>query len=150
MAQVTFEQHGNHIPMLALYDKQWNRIDFMSAAFADQAEKYVFWRNVADRAFYLKAYAMVWTSESWVRDLKDHRDQPISGLPIIGEHLHVVGADGSGAQEVVAWNITRSGGSARPELVPLAPEDGYRQPGHIFFIKPVVAAMKMAHADRSA
>jgi hypothetical protein len=145
MAQLTFEQHGNHVPMLALYDREWNQIDFMSAAFTDQAEKFLFWRNVADRAFYLKAFALVWTSESWLRDLQDHQNRPIQDLPILGEQLHVVGADASDATSVMAWNITRPSGPSHPALVPLKPEDVYRQPGHIFFIKPVVAAMKMAH-----
>lgn len=146
MAQVTFDLHGNHIPMLALYDKNWNQIDFMSTAFTDQAEKYLFWRNVADRAFYLKAYALVWTSEAWLRDIKEHKDRPISELPIVGEQLHVVGADATGAHEFSAWSITRPGGAGNPALVPLASDDVHR-PGHIFFVKPVVAAMRMAHAD---
>ena len=147
MAQVTFEEHGNHIPMLSLYDKNWNQIDFMSTAFTDQAEKYLFWRNAADRAFYLKAYALVWTSESWLRDLKEHQDRPIAELPIVGEQLHVVGADATGAHEVATWNITRPSGASHPVLVRLTSDDEYRQPGHIFFVKPVVAAMKMAHAN---
>lgn len=146
MAQLTFEQLGNHIPMLALYDRQWKQIDFMSTAFTDQAEKFLFWRNVADRAFYLKAFALVWTSESWLRDHKEHQDRPIRELPIVGEQLHVVGADASGAREVVAWNIARPDTPFHPVLVPLQPDDVHRQPGHIFFIKPVVEAMKMAHA----
>lgn len=64
--------------MLALYDKNWNQIDFMSTAFSDQAEKFLFWRNVADRATYLKAFSLVWVSESWLRDLKGHQSHPIS------------------------------------------------------------------------
>ena len=145
IAKVTFEQHGNHIPMLAFYDKDWKQVDFMSTAFTDQAEKYLFWRNAADRAFYLKAYALVWTSESWLRDFKDYQDRPISELPIVGEQLHVVGADATDKHEVVAWNITRPKGESHPLLVPLAAEDVSRQPGHINFIKPVIAAMRMAH-----
>lgn len=147
MAQFTFEHHGNHVPMLALYDREWNQIDFMSTAFTDQAEKYLFWRNVADRAFYLKAFALVWTSELWLRDLKEHHERPIRELSVVGEQLHVVGADASDATEVITWNIIRPSGPSHPVLVPLKPEDVYRQPGHIFFIKPVVAAMKMAHAN---
>ena len=147
MAQVTFEQYGKHIPMLALYDKDWNHIDFMSTAFSDQAEKFLFWRDAADRAFFLKAYAMVWTSESWVRDLKEQDGRPISEMPIIGEQLHVVGADASGAQQVSTWNITRSAGAKTPTLVPINPEDKSGQPGHLYFIKPIVGAMKMAHAS---
>ena len=113
MAQLIFEHCGNHIPMLALYDKNWNQIDFMSTAFSDQADKYIFWRNAADRAFYLKAYAMVWTSESWVR-VKADDARPISELPIIGEQLHVIGADASGTQHVATWNIARTTGTKTP------------------------------------
>lgn len=149
MAQITFEQHGSHVPMLALYDAEWNQIDIVSAAFTDQAEKFLFWRNIADRAFYLKAFALVWTCESWVRDLKNHENRRIQYLPIKGEQLHVVGADASDATEVVAWNISRPGGTNHPVLTPLKPEDVYGQPGNIFFIKPVVAAMKMTHAHNA-
>ncbi|NYF22310.1 hypothetical protein HDC36_003786 [Xanthomonas sp. JAI131] len=149
MAWTNFELHGNHVPMLALYDKEWNQIDFMSTAFADQAEKYLFWRNVADRAFYLKAFALVWISEAWVRDLKEHQNRPVRDLPIIGEQLHVVGADASDLREVVAWNITRPIGANLPVLSRLEPGDAL-QPGKIFFIKPVVEAMKMAHTSNAS
>jgi hypothetical protein len=147
MAQFTFEHHGNHMAMLVLYDKDWKQIDFMSTAFADQADKFLFWRNVADRAFYLKAYAMIWTSETWIRDLKEHNDRPIRALPIIGEQLHVVGADASGATEVVMWNISRPNGEGAPVLTPLMPTDMHGKPGRMFFIEPVIAAMKMVRAN---
>jgi hypothetical protein len=101
IAQVTFKLHGTHIPMLAFFDKQRRQIDFMSTAFADQADKYLFWRRAADRAFYLKAYALLWTSESWLRNMKDFGQIPIQKLPLIGEHLQVVGADATGAEEAV-------------------------------------------------
>lgn len=149
MAKFTFESHGNHVPMLTLYNKDWKQVDFMSTAFADQADKFLFWRNVADRAFYLKAYALVWTSESWLRDLKDHHDRPIRDLPIIGEQLHVVGADASGATEVVMWNITRPNPSDAPVLIPVMPDDVRSKPRRIAFIEPVIAAMRMVHANRS-
>ena len=145
MARATFEDYGSHVPMLALYDKNWNQIDFLSAAFSDQAEKYLFWRNVADRATYLRAFALVWTCESWLRDLKDHQNRPIRDLPIFGEQLHVVGADASESHKVIAWNIIRSKGNQKPVLEPLQPGDVSRQPGEIFFIKPVVEAMKSVH-----
>ncbi|RQU62886.1 hypothetical protein DF143_09560 [Burkholderia cenocepacia] len=147
MAQFTFEHHGNHMPMLVLYDKDWKQIDFMSTAFVDQSDKFLFWRNVADRAFYLKAYAMIWTGETWLRDIKDHNDRPIRDLPIIGEQLHVVGADATGATEVVKWNISRPNGEDAPELTRLIPDDSQRERDRIFFIEPVIAAMKMARAN---
>jgi hypothetical protein len=148
MAQFTFKSHGSHVPMLTLYDKDWKQVDFMSAAFADQADKFLFWRNVADRAFYLKAHALVWISESWLRDLKDHHERPIRELPIIGEQLHVVGADASGATEVVAWKINRPNQSDAPVLIRLTPEDVQSKPDRMAFIEPVIAAMKMVRANR--
>jgi hypothetical protein len=150
VAQFTFETYGNHIPMLALYDKNWKQIDFISTAFGDQADKFLFWRHVADRAFYLKAHALVWTSETWLRDLKEHHDRPIRDLPIVGEQLHVVGADASGATEVVTWNITRPNGPDAPVLTALMSEDVQRKPGRMFFIKPVVAAMRMVRANSAS
>lgn len=149
MAKVTFELHGSHVPMLTLYDKNWKQIDFMSTAFADQADKFLFWRNVADRAFYLKAHALVWTCESWVRDPRDHRDRPIRELPIIGEQLHVIGADASAATEVVMWNIDRSNELSTPVLIPVPSDNPGSRMGRIEFIKPVIAAMKMARANKS-
>ncbi|MEJ8825168.1 hypothetical protein WKW80_24600 [Variovorax humicola] len=148
MAKVTFELHGNHVPMLALYDKEWNQIDMMSTAFTDQAEKYLFWRNVAARAAYLKAYAMVWTCESWLRDLKAHNDErPIRKLPIIGEQLNVVGADATEASQIVAWNIVREQDEASPTLELVQPDDEKNHPGKMFFIMPVVEAMKSVHSS---
>lgn len=148
MAKATFELHGNHIPMLALYDKDWNQIDMLSTAFRDQSEKYLFWRNVAARAAYLKAYAMVWTSETWLRDLKaQNDDMPIRELPIVGEQLNVVGADATEASEVVAWNIVRKAHGAPPTLELVQPEDKKHHPGKMFFIMPVVEAMKSVHSS---
>jgi len=146
LAEATFEHHGNHIPMLVLYDKEWNQIDYMSTAFTDQAEKYLFWRDVADRAFYLKAFAMVWTSESWVRDISEGTDRPLRELPIIGEQLHVVGADASDGSAFISWDIQRPSGGGAPILTRLSPDDP-RQAGHFNFNKPVIAAMKMAHSS---
>ncbi len=131
--------------MLYLYDKSWDQIDMMSTAFKDQAEKFVFWRNVANRATYLRAFAFVWTSESWLRDIKGHQDQPINELPIVGEQLHVVGADALEAQKVVAWNIVRSSRDTQAILEPVKAESLNEQPGQIFFIMPVVTAMKSVH-----
>jgi hypothetical protein len=148
IAKVTFELHGNHIPMLALYDKEWNQIDMVSTAFTDQAEKYLFWRNVAARAAYLKAYAMVWTCESWLRDNKAHSDEtPIRELPIIGEQLNVVGADATKASQIVAWNIVREQDKASPKLELVQPGDKKNQPGKMFFIMPVVQAMSSVHSS---
>lgn len=148
MAKAMFEHYGNHVPMLTLYDKDWSQIDCISTLFSDQAEKYLFWSNIADRAFYLKAYALVWTSETWLRDLKGHRSYPIRELPIVGEQLHVIGADAEDSQVAVAWNINRTNSTSHPLLDLVDSSDAKHLPGEMFFVKPVVAAMKMTHAHK--
>ncbi|WCM94084.1 hypothetical protein M5C99_04950 [Acidovorax sp. NCPPB 2350] len=149
IAQVMFELDGYHIPVLALYDEQWRRIDTMSTKFADQAEKFVFWRNVADRAYYLKAYAMVWTCESWMRDMTSAGRLPMHELPLTGEQLLVVGADAADGMEAVSWSIQRPEGSQGPVLERHSDDVNAQHVRH-FFVEPVVAAMKMAHAARDS
>lgn len=148
MAELTFSEWKNHVPMLALYDEKWNHIDGISAAFTDQADKFIFWRNVADRAFYLRAFAMIWTSEVWLRDFKDHGGRPIRALPITGEQLHVVGIDAGENLESAVWTIDRSAGALAPTLIRLTGEDAKRALGKMFFAKPVIAAMKLARASK--
>lgn len=148
MAELTFSQYKNHVPMLALYDDKWRQIDALTTVFADQSDKYIFWRNVADRAFYQGAFAMVWTSESWVRDHRDRSDRPIRELPIIGEQLHVIGMDASDAIEAALWKIDRTGGERSPVLNRLIGEEATRELGEIFFARPVIAAMKLARSSK--
>lgn len=142
LAKATFEHHGNHLPMLFLFDDKWKQIDFLTTQFADQAEKFLFWRNAADRAAYLRAYALIWVSESWIRDMSKEQNLPIRELPIIGEQLHVVGVDISDGHKIVAWNIRRPDTSSEPLLEAVSETDDYDGTGNIFFVKPVLAAMK--------
>jgi hypothetical protein len=78
--------------------------------------------------------------------MKGHQDQAIRELPIVGEQLHVVGADATELHQVIAWNIVRVTSGGKPALELVKPDDVTKQPGQIFFIKPVVAAMKAVHA----
>ena len=146
LAKATFEHHGNHVPMLFLFDDNWKQIDFLSTQFSDQAEKFLFWRNAADRAAYLRAYALVWISESWIRDMSGEEKLPIRELPIIGERLHVIGVDISDGHEIVAWNIRRPDASSKPILETASEADDFDGTGNIFFIKPILAAMKAVRA----
>jgi len=146
IAKATFEHHDNHIPMLFLFNEQWQRIDFLSAQFEDQADKYIFWRNVAERAAYLRAFGLVWISESWIRDAMDHDLVAVRNLPIIGERLHVLGADLTGAQHVIAWNIRRSTPDAKPTLEAVPPDDEFETSGTVNFLQPILSAMRSAVA----
>ncbi|WP_437437688.1 hypothetical protein, partial [Variovorax boronicumulans] len=145
MAQAMFKVYGSHVPVLYLYDREFKMIDTVSTAFSDQSDKYLFWRDAADRAAYLKAFTMVWTSEAWLRDIKEHQGRPMRDLPVVGEQLHLVVADAKGVHKVIAWNIVRLADTASPTLELVKPDDA-RRPGPVFFIKPVVDAMRAVHA----
>lgn len=128
--------------MLLLYDEDWKQIDFQSMKLDDQAEKFMFWRNAAKRASYLRAASLVWVGESWLRALSKDADLPIQKMPIIGEQLQVIGAAFSGETKVVAWKIMRPEGALRPMLEPVASDDDKHNLAKIFFIKPMLEAMR--------
>jgi hypothetical protein len=141
MAQVTFEVNGSHVPMLFLFNDDLKQIDLISTVFYDKAEKFLFWRNVAKRAAYLRAYAMIFTSEVWIRDLKEEINPSIRQFPIIGEKLHVIGADINDGYDMISWNIIRDDKSA-PTLELDDQKENYGGIENIHFIKPIIAAMK--------
>jgi hypothetical protein len=140
LAENTFLVHGNHMHMLSLFDENWKQIDYITTAFSDQADKYLFWRNAAKRAAYLKAAAIVWVGESWVREHVDNSELPIRKMPIIGEQLHVVGATVDGDVKTVRWGITRSEKSKMVSLEAIPPEHD-AELYKTFFIQPILEAM---------
>lgn len=146
VAEATYRHYGNHVPMLFLFDDAWRGLDFLSAQFADQAEKFVFWRHAAERAAYQRAFAAVWISETWLRDMEERGGIPIRDMPIIGEHLNVIGASADGSESVVSWQIHRDA-SGKPTLVPSerTTEQGAELTN--FFLKPVVDAMRAARGE---
>jgi hypothetical protein len=141
-AEVNFNLYSNRVPMLLLYDEDWKQIDYLSMKFTDQADKFLFWRNAASRASYLRAAALVWVGESWLRELSKGADLPIREMPIIGEQLQVIGATFTGETKVVEWTITRFEGPKHPVLQPVSPDAAKHDPANIFFIKPIVDAIR--------
>ncbi len=147
MAEATFMHFGNHVPMLFLFDDEWRVVDFLSAKFTDQADKFIFWRHAAERASYLRARALVWISESWLRDLTDQEHLPIRDLPIKGELLHVIGADMTGETEVIEWEIRRPMPKKKPTLHLVEKLNSTSNEGAIFFTRPVIEAMQAVRAE---
>ena len=116
-AKRTFEQFGNHIPMLYMCDEQSRVIHLVSAYFDDQATKYLFWRSIADRVLYLKPRFIFFVSEAWRRSgFKDFPQTLMRNMPIVGESLQVVGLDSSGNTAQITWNICREGHDSAPRL----------------------------------
>lgn len=116
MAEATFNEYGHHVPMLFLFDNEWHPVHITSAYFADQTDKFIFWRGVADDVKSLNAYGLSWTSESWVRALDRHAFDPIRKLPIVGERLHTVVIDRTGNVRNAVWSIDRASNSSTPTL----------------------------------
>ena len=108
MASFTFGRFGNHVPMLLLVDEQWRPIDIMGTRFDDQADKFIFWRNVAERIVSLNAFGMVWISESWLRKMRQQDTVAIRNLPIIGEQLNIISIDKTGNKKFLFQNILRN------------------------------------------
>jgi hypothetical protein len=138
MAEMTFTHFGNHVPMLFLYDEHWVPIDMISTWFADQADKYIFWRRAADRVATQRAHGIGWISESWVRTLSTYPETAIRNLPITGERLHVLVADRAGTIREVAWSIIRETADAAPTLLKLSDEEmDARVPNYLLPIRRV-------------
>jgi hypothetical protein len=116
MAQMTFEHFGNHVPMYFLYDRNMKVVEAMSGVFLDQVDKYIFWRNLADRVVLNKAAAVASIGEAWIRDLEGFYAMPMQKLPIIGERLFVNILDSTGAFRSVGWEIVRPHKDAKPTL----------------------------------
>lgn len=141
MAALTFEHFGNHIPMLFILDDDWRPIDMLSTVFADQADKFIFWRNVAERILSLKASALVWISESWLRTVDRNYNTATRNLPISGERLHILAIDKSGKQKQVGWKILRASETAKPTLQPISDKEIMEEVAKPFFLVPAMRAM---------
>jgi len=150
VAEATFSHFGNHVPMLFLLDQSWKPIAHLGAHFDDQADKFLFWRHAAERAAYLRAYAAVWISETWLRDMSDRGVLPIREMPIIGEHLNVIGVAVDGSERRIGWEIHRPDPQARPVLKPRNLTEDEKTGTTVFFLKPVLEAMRMARGFSAA
>lgn len=140
MAEGTFRQFGNHVPMMWMYDESGKAIDYGSMVPDDQATKFIYWRSVADRVESLRPASLIWVSEFWIRDLSRRYELPISKMPIKGEALHVVGIDKTGVVSMIHWDIHRDSADKVPRLIrrELSPEAQF---GEANFLLPVKRAL---------
>ncbi len=144
MAVLTFECYGNHVPMFFLYDQNMRCVDALSAAFADQVDKYIFWRDLADRVVLSKATIVASIGEMWVRDLNGYYAMPMRKLPIIGERLFVNILDSAGTFRSANWEIRRSSEDAKPTLEKIGDIDA-RQERIPFVYAPIFHAFGLAY-----
>ena len=116
MAEATFNEYGNHIPLLFYFDENWHPMGIVSAHFEDQTDKFIFWRAVAEDIRRLRAHGLSWTSESWVRTMSKNSFEPIRKLPVVGERLHNIVLDRNGNIHNTVWAIERPTTSSEPIL----------------------------------
>ncbi|MCX7515180.1 hypothetical protein [Frateuria sp. STR12] len=146
MAQQTFERDGYHIPMLFLYDKDFKSVDGISVHWSDQAEKFIFWRNVADRVIANRATIIVTIGEAWIRDMSGYHYLPIKEMPITGEELYVNLLDSAGTYMCKAWEIVRAGHESKPSLRP-CPEAAKLAAKVPFYFAPTLRALGLPYPE---
>ena len=146
MAERTFEHDGYRVPMLFLYDKDFKSVDGMSVQWSDQAEKFIFWRNVADRVIANKATIIATIGEAWIRDMKGFHYLPTADLPITGEELYVNLLDSTGSYRCTAWEIVRMDDESKPYLRP-RPEGGELATKVPFYFAPTLRALGIPYPD---
>ncbi|MBF0310526.1 MAG: hypothetical protein HQL56_13455 [Magnetococcales bacterium] len=116
MANTIFSHFGSHHPSLFIFNENWQVIDYISTQFSDQADKFIFWRFIADRIAALQAFGLVWIAESWQRKFDYHNNTAIRNMPIIGEMLHVELIDKLGNRRHKEWRITRNSEQSTTKL----------------------------------
>lgn len=141
MAKLTFDHFGNHVPMLFLFNENWQPIDMISTHFGDQADKFIFWRHVADQIVTLQACGLVWISESWMRSADRTGNTAVRNMPITGERLHVIALDKSGNRQEAGWDILRKHEETKPTLQQIPADDKIEKDMSPYFLVPALRAM---------
>lgn len=108
VASRVFLRDGFHIHLCVLFsgDRLSGMISFQPN---DQAEKYVFWHELAYCIALWGVTEMYLVSEAWLRRHQGF-EKSISEMPIIGERLHVRGIRNTGEYSDVLYGIDRSNG----------------------------------------
>lgn len=144
IAEQSFNQFGNHMPMLWLLNEEFEPIDYIATIPEDQAYKFIFWRMIADRIHYLKAKSLIWVCESWLRSgFKKYTEKAIRNLPITGEVLSVTGIDGKGGFHNITWEIEREVEHSQPKLK-LLNESDERKVKEAYYLVPAKKALYLA------
>ena len=140
-AKAMFESQGNHVFLLLLFDETWKPLDFTGVHFEDQADKYIFWRRLADKVSAIQPAGLIFIGELWIREIRNFAIDAIREMPIIDECLQVIGVESSGKIEDVTWRILRTSENSLPTLQLLT--RGYTKPAQQTpnFLVPALRAM---------
>lgn len=143
-AKAVFEKDGSHVPMCFFFESSLRPIGMLTTSFEDQAEKYIFWRLVADRIKYLKPDSLLWVCEGWLRNGQGFGTTSIRNLPIAGEFLEVVAMDKDGNLKRTTRMISRNVKTNKATLEEQSVEFEY--PKSIpNYLAPAFEAFQLAH-----
>ena len=142
IARETFQRFGSHVPMLLLFDDEWNSIDMITTIPADQSEKYIFWRSMGDRILYEKPYALIYVYEAWIRKMERYPVRLTHNLPVRGEVLVVVGMDSGGNVVSKDMKIVRDAAQRKPRLLTIEDENSELKPSVWNFLIPARRAFE--------
>lgn len=141
VAETIFTRDEYHIPTLLLFNKNWQVADIVSSLLDDQADKYIFWRSIAEKVASQKIEGLIWISELWLRSIKNHEHKAIRNMPITGEQLYLVGINNNCDQTTHKWNIIRDIEN-KPKLEKITEsESKFDDRSPLFFLVPVMRAM---------
>lgn len=139
MASMTFNNWGYHIPMVFFLDREWRPQYQVTTMFADQADKFFFWRMLGEQAELQQPQCVVHISEAWVRQRQGHPDTAIEDMPITGEFLGLTAIDRDGREVERSWRIVRTGEEESAALD--SPKDSDGSEGKTYFYIPVKRAL---------
>jgi len=146
MAESTFLHYGYHVFMLFFLNRDWTPMDMVSTQFEDQTDKFIFWREIAERITNMKASGIVWIGESWLRRADRGSTIAVRNLPIEGERLSVLAVDSTGAQLQHVWKILRPENSDKPALESVCETDEFNSEAR-FYLVPVLRALGLTDPD---
>lgn len=115
MAEQTFKQFGNHLAMAFLFSDEGKVIQHVGLAPADQVDKFLFWRRLAEQVTYLRAESVIFISESWLRK-NPGLSTPIRNAEIVGETLQVYQVKRNGDVRIRGWSILRENDEVKLDL----------------------------------
>lgn len=115
LAEAFFRHSGSLLPTVYLFDEHLQVIGLVSGQFTCQTDKYIYWRDIADRVTANRVHAVASTGEAWVKPLTGFYSTRMQNQEAIGERMFVDTLDRSGNYGSVDWSITRDS-IGHPEL----------------------------------
>lgn len=144
MARNTFIQFGNHVSMIFLFSNENKVLKHLCFAPADQVDKFIFCRNLAEQVIYLRAESLIFIAEAWLRK-NGSVSVPMRNLEIVGEALQVYEINRNGKAKIKSWKIVRDNENVSLDLDEEAELDASAIPNFLIPINDAFARVHEKH-----